>query len=149
MGFDIMNRKDNINQHPKKPPQSKIDELTIPYHWQAAETVKSTEKKDYRPEDDGKKDFVKMVKGVHTFSDGKFFKTVFVSGDDMVAEEKALREEMKEKMSAEIEELKTKELLRPDAVVCTRASGSGLGVSPSVKMPACRFIRLHPMRRPR
>ena len=32
-----------------------------------------------------------MVKGVTTFSDNNFFKTVFVSGDDMVAEEKALK----------------------------------------------------------
>lgn len=27
-----------------------------------------------------------------TFSDGKFFKTVFVSGDDMVAEEQAIKQ---------------------------------------------------------
>lgn len=80
-----------MNQHPKKPHQSKIDELTIPYHWQAAETAKIIEKKNYSPEADGKKDFVKKVKGVTTFSDNKFFKTVFVSGDDMVAEEKALK----------------------------------------------------------
>lgn len=32
-GFDILNKKDNYNLHPKKPPQSKADELTIPYHW--------------------------------------------------------------------------------------------------------------------
>jgi hypothetical protein len=32
-----------------------------------------------------------MIKGVTTFSDGKFFKTVFVSGDDMVAEELAIK----------------------------------------------------------
>jgi len=45
----------------------------------------------YKPEDDGKPDFIQKVKGVTTFSDGKFFKTVFVSGDDMVAEENAIR----------------------------------------------------------
>lgn len=32
-------------------------------------------------------EFIPKVKGVNTFSDPKFFKTVFVSGDDMVAEE--------------------------------------------------------------
>lgn len=48
--------------------------------------------KGYRPEDDGKADFIKKVKGVSTFSDAKFFKTVFVSGDDMVAEENALKQ---------------------------------------------------------
>jgi hypothetical protein len=38
-GFDILNKKENYNLHPKKPPQPKIDELTnIPYHWQQAET---------------------------------------------------------------------------------------------------------------
>jgi hypothetical protein len=36
-------------------------------------------------------EFIPKVKGVQTFSDPKFFKTVFVSGDDMVAEEMALK----------------------------------------------------------
>jgi len=40
----------------------------------------------HRPE------FIPKVKGVQTFSDPKFFKTVFVSGDDMVAEENAIRQ---------------------------------------------------------
>jgi hypothetical protein len=34
---------------------------------------------------------VQKVKGVSTFSDPSFFKTVFVTGDDMVAEEKAIK----------------------------------------------------------
>ncbi len=33
-GFDILNKKENYNLHPKKPHPSKQDELaTIPYHW--------------------------------------------------------------------------------------------------------------------
>jgi len=40
----------------------------------------------YRPEDDGKPDFVKKVKGVTTFSNRAFFNTVFISGDDMMVE---------------------------------------------------------------
>ena len=35
---------------------------------------------------------MQKVKGVSTFSDPSFFKTVFVTGDDMVAEEKAIRQ---------------------------------------------------------
>jgi hypothetical protein len=31
-GFDTLNKKENFNVHPKKPPQSKCDELMIPYH---------------------------------------------------------------------------------------------------------------------
>lgn len=57
-GFDILNKKENYNLHPKKPPQSKQDELTIPYHWQAAQTEDMLAKKDYRPEDDGKANFI-------------------------------------------------------------------------------------------
>lgn len=91
-GFDILNKKDNYNQHPKKPHPSKQDELLIPYQWQKEVTDQLLEKKEYRPEDDGKPGFIQKVKGVTTFSDNKFFKTVFVSGDDMVAEENALKQ---------------------------------------------------------
>ena len=47
--------------------------------------------KVYRPEDDGKPDFIKKVKGVTTFSAKDFFNTVFITGDDMVAEMKELK----------------------------------------------------------
>lgn len=33
-GFDILNKKENQNAHPKRPPPSKQDELMIPYNWQ-------------------------------------------------------------------------------------------------------------------
>jgi len=77
--------------HPKKPPQSKSNKLSIPYHWQASMTQQKLADRVYRPKDEGKPDFIRKVKGVTTFSDGKFFKTVFVSGDDMVAEEMAIK----------------------------------------------------------
>ena len=64
-----MNKKENYNLHPKKPPLSKQDELMIPYIWQKEITDQMLEKKEYRPEDEGKLDFVKKVKGVTTFSD--------------------------------------------------------------------------------
>jgi hypothetical protein len=38
-GFDILNKKENYNEHPKKPPQSVIDSLTtMPHHLQVLET---------------------------------------------------------------------------------------------------------------
>lgn len=45
----------------------------------------------YRPEDEGKPDFIGKVRGTATFSDRNYFKTVFISGDDMDAEMKAVR----------------------------------------------------------
>ena len=70
----------------------KLEELQYPYHWQRAETEGRLRQKIYKPEDEGKRDFVNKIKGVQTFSDPHFFKTVFVSGDDMVAEEKQLKQ---------------------------------------------------------
>jgi len=90
-GFDILNKKENYNAHHKRPPQSVIDDLTtMPYHHQKMEATRILTDQGHsyvqqRPE------FVPKVKGVTTFSDGKFFKTVFVSGDDMVAEENAIK----------------------------------------------------------
>ena len=46
----------------------------------------------YYPEDEGKPDFVKKVKGVTTFSNKEYFNTVFISGDDMEAEMQALKQ---------------------------------------------------------
>lgn len=40
----------------------------------------------YRPQDEGKEDFYSKVKNRNTFSDANYFKTVFISGDDMVKE---------------------------------------------------------------
>ena len=67
-GFDNLDKKQNFNEHPKKPPQSKVDELLIPYHVQMNESLSKLSKKVYRPEDEGKPDFVKLIPGVHTFS---------------------------------------------------------------------------------
>lgn len=60
------------------------------------------EKKDYRPEEDDKPQFINKVKGVNTFSENKFFKTVFVTGDDMVAEEEAIKQRELEEWNAKI-----------------------------------------------
>jgi len=47
------------------------------------ESLSKMQKKVYRPEEQGKPDFVKKVKGVETFSSKDFFKTVFAGGDDV------------------------------------------------------------------
>lgn len=57
-GFDILNKKENYNLHPKKPPQSKVDELTIPYLYQKEITREKIQDKVYRPQDEGKPNFI-------------------------------------------------------------------------------------------
>ena len=37
-GFDNVMKRQNWNEHPKRPPQSVLENLTIPYHYQAADT---------------------------------------------------------------------------------------------------------------
>ena len=93
-GFDILNKKENYNEHPKKPPQSVVDSLTnMPHHIQAMETRLGLAAQGRNYVSDGTRaDFIPKVKGVQTFSDAKFFNTVFVSGDDMVAEELAIKQ---------------------------------------------------------
>lgn len=91
-GFDILNKKENYNEHPKRPPQSKVDELQMPHHIQAWETKMGTMSGRNYVSDGVKADWIPKVKGVQTFSDAKFFNTVFVSGDDMVAEEMAIKQ---------------------------------------------------------
>ena len=89
-GFDNLNKRQNFNEHPKKPPMSKAEELMIPYHIQMNESLSKLQKKIYRPEEEGKPDFVKRVPGIETFSKKDFFKTVFAGGDDVENERLAL-----------------------------------------------------------
>lgn len=89
-GFDNLDKKKNFNEHPKKPPLSKVEELLIPHHIQMNETLSKLQKKIYRPEEEGKPDFVKRVPGIENFSHKDFFKTVFAGGDDVQAEMQAL-----------------------------------------------------------
>ena len=46
----------------------------------------------YSPAEHGKPDFYSKVKNVQTFSDPSYFKTVFISGDDMVKEMAELKQ---------------------------------------------------------
>jgi hypothetical protein len=56
--------------------------------------------KQYHPADEGKPEFQSKVKGPKDFSDPAFFKTIFISGQDMdkeIAEERKRQQEEFEK----------------------------------------------------
>lgn len=92
-GFDNVTTKTKHNEHPKKPPQSIIDDLQIPYVEQMKDQKQKLKATIYKPEDDGKQDFQSKVKSQgSTFSDPSYFKTVFISGDDMVKEMQELKQ---------------------------------------------------------
>jgi hypothetical protein len=82
-GFDYIMKKENWNEHPKKPAQSAIDDLKIPYVVAMEDTKAKLKQAIYNPANDGKADFQSKVTGPQTFSDPNFFKTVFISGEDM------------------------------------------------------------------
>lgn len=64
----------------------------MPHHIQQWETKMGVQSGRVYHNDGTKNDWIPKVKGVQTFSDAKFFNTVFVSGDDMVAEEMAIKQ---------------------------------------------------------
>jgi hypothetical protein len=87
-GFDRLGKKLNWNAHPKDPDQAKKDALTIPHHLQAAETKAAMKGYQFVVGENGKPDFQSKIKvSGATFSDADYFKTVFISGDDMVKEQ--------------------------------------------------------------
>lgn len=101
-GFDIVLKRENWNEHPKKPAQSTIEGLKIPYHIQALETKQKQKALEFKAGENGKPNFQAKVKSEqNTFSKADYFKTVFISGDDMMKEEA----EMKQK---EIDDFKKK-----------------------------------------
>ena len=86
-GFDNVMKRENWNAHPKHPDELTLHQLTIPYHKQRAETKEKLKGFQYVPADYGKADFQSKIKIVRdTFSHPDYFKTVFISGDDMVKE---------------------------------------------------------------
>ena len=95
-GFDNLDKKTNLNAHHKKPHQSVLDDLQFSYAQQRQEQQHVIKGSCYRPQDDGKVDFYGKVNAAHaTFAHPNTFKTVFISGDDMVAEE--AKDKQKEK----------------------------------------------------
>lgn len=86
-GFDNLLRNENFNAHPKRPPQSILDDLTIPYVEQMKEKMATMKgRPPFVQEDVNKPDFFTNFRCPYTFADNGFFKTVFISGDDMVRE---------------------------------------------------------------
>ena len=86
-------KRENWNEHPKKPDQSTIDNLKIPHYLQALETKKRMQGFAFVPGENGKPDFQAKVKSQRpTFSKKEYFNTVFISGDDMVKEEAEMRQ---------------------------------------------------------
>lgn len=91
-GFDNVMKRQNWNEHSKKPPQSVLEGLQIPYHLQAQQTKQQLKGFQYNPEAEGKPDFKNKIRSQGpTFSNKEYFNTVFISGDDMVAEEAAMK----------------------------------------------------------
>ena len=87
-GFDRLGKKLNWNAHPKDPDPAKKDALRIPHHEQAAETKAALKGFAFAPGENGKPDFQSKIKAARaTFSEAGYFKTVFISGDDMVKEQ--------------------------------------------------------------
>jgi len=99
-GFDTLIKKTNYNEHPKKPPQSIIDDLQIPYVEQLREKQAAL-KPSVAQIEEGKVDFRKDFRCPQTFSDREFFNTIFISGE-------GLEREMEEEKKKEYEEWKSK-----------------------------------------
>lgn len=51
-------KRENINEHPKKPHPTTVDDLTKTSYWDEKDhAARMLKNKIYRPEDDGKLDF--------------------------------------------------------------------------------------------
>lgn len=100
-GFDNLIKNNNFNEHPKKPPQSVLDDLQIPYVEQMRERLATLKAAPPFSTEEGKPGFYTNFRCQQTFSEPAFFKTVFISGDDMV-------KEMQEAREKEVEDWKKK-----------------------------------------
>ena len=56
-GFDNVMKRENWNEHPKKPDQSTIDNLKIPHYIQMQETKNKLKGYQFVPSEHGKPDF--------------------------------------------------------------------------------------------
>jgi len=86
-GFDYLMKRANLNEHPKKPHSTRIDDLKHSYAVEKDDQAYQMKARIYYPAAEGKVDFMSKVNAPHkTFGDPAFFNTVFISGDDMVKE---------------------------------------------------------------
>lgn len=87
-GFDNVMKRENWNEHPKKPHPATCDGLKVPYHEQVKETKEKMKAHQFKASEN-KPDFYGKVKGIDTFSNKEYFKTVFTCmGDDAEREER-------------------------------------------------------------
>ncbi len=114
-GFDNLIKNANYAEHPKRPPQSVLDDLQVPYVEQLKDKIATMKgRAPFVPEDLDKVDFFTNFRCPPTFADREFFKTVFISGDDMV-------KEMHEAKLKEVEDWKKKVVVEnPHFAVNTR-----------------------------
>lgn len=89
-GFDNVLKKSSFTEHPKKPPQSIIDDLQIPYVEQLKEKMEALKGRAPIITGGDVPDFQTNFKVPPTFAERAFFNTVFISGDDMVKEQQEL-----------------------------------------------------------
>lgn len=96
-GFQNVTRKSKAEYslHPKKPPQDVLDDLKDPFYEQKARkeaAIKSLQRDLIA--DPNKPEFNLNIHSVGTFSNKEYFNTVFLGGDDVIAEmEEAKRAE--------------------------------------------------------
>uniref|UniRef100_A0A7S3KUT2 Uncharacterized protein n=1 Tax=Euplotes crassus TaxID=5936 RepID=A0A7S3KUT2_EUPCR len=103
-GFHNVTRKskEEYTLHPKKPSQDVLDDLKDPFHIQKAKkeaAIKSLQRDLIA--DPNKPEFNLNIQNLETFSKKDYFNTVFLGGDDVIAE-------MEEAKRAEHEKWKSK-----------------------------------------
>jgi len=79
--------KNEYSLHPKKPPQDILDDLNDPYFEQRKkkdQALKSLQREERV--DPSKPEFNLNIKETGTFSNKEYFNTVFLGGDDVIAE---------------------------------------------------------------
>ena len=69
-----------------------MEDLRMPYHLTKKEEKSKMKSFAYSPSEHGGLDFNLILQQEPLFSPQNYFKTVFASGGDMVAEEKAIRD---------------------------------------------------------
>ena len=81
-GFDVLNKRENWNLHPKAPNESEKAVLLEPYHVMKKEEQDRKKVFAYDPAEHGGLDFRSPNKKYPPFSSPDYFKSVFVAGGD-------------------------------------------------------------------
>jgi hypothetical protein len=81
-GFDVLNKRENWNLHPKAPTETEKAVLLEPYHLMKKEESERKKVFAYDPAEHGGLDFRSPNKKYPPFSQPDYFKSVFVAGGD-------------------------------------------------------------------